>query len=42
MKKLSLLLDANYHLYFCIRGSQSNHVLKVIDEFSLAFDSARL
>ena len=26
----------------CIRGSQSNHVLKDIDEFSLAFDSAGL
>ena len=26
----------------CIRGSQSNHVLKDIDEFSLAFDSAEL
>ena len=26
----------------CIRGSQSNHVLKDIDKFSLAFDSARL
>ena len=26
----------------CIRGSQSNHVLKDIDEFSLDFDSAGL
>ena len=26
----------------CIKGSLSNHVLKDIDEFSLAFDSPRL
>ena len=26
----------------CIRGSQSNHVLKNTDEFSLAFDSTGL
>ena len=26
----------------CIRGSRSNHVLKDIDEFSLAFGSAGL
>ena len=26
----------------CLRGSWSNHVLKDIDEFSLAFDSAGL
>ena len=26
----------------CIRGSRSNHVLKNVDDFSLAFDSAGL
>ena len=26
----------------CLRGSWSNHILKDIDEFSLAFDSAGL
>ena len=38
--KLSFIILRSALLY--IRGSQSNHVLKDIDEFSLAFDSAGL
>ena len=38
--KLSFIILRSALLY--IRGSQSNHVLKDIDEFSLAFDNAGL
>ena len=38
--KLSIIILRSALLF--IRGSRSNHILKDIDEFSLAFDSAEL
>ena len=47
MKKLSVIRCKLSFMFLrsallCIRGSQSNHVLKAIDEFYLAFDNAGL
>ena len=47
MKKLSVIRCKLSFMFLrpallCIRGSQSNHVLKAIDEFYLAFDNAAL